>query len=198
MGFIQNGLVRERIIVLKNQPFSESDLIVRGLSAKGTQLSFIAKGALKSKKRFPGGLLEPTSYIELEYRFSKGSLHNIQQAWLLEGFSGLRKDYNRLSLALYFLKVIGQVSQEGVETEELFHLLGNALQEAQASSYLDSLKLFFQVKLLFLQGVLPKELSLPEILKNPLKRHTNFKRSEDEKKALSNRADKSLKLYMEA
>ena len=190
-------LVRNRIIVLKNQPFAESDLIVRGLSAKGAQLSFIAKGALKSKKRFQGGLLEPSSYIGLEYRLSKSSLHNIQQAWPLEDFSGLRKDYNRLSLALYFLKLTGQVSQEGAETEELFHLLGNALQEAQTSPCLDSLKLFFQVKLLFLQGVLPQRLSSPEILKSPLREHTNFKMSEDEKKSLSSQADKSLKLYIE-
>ena len=44
--------LKDRIIVLKNQPFSESDLIVRGLNSRGCQVSFIAKGALKSKKTF--------------------------------------------------------------------------------------------------------------------------------------------------
>ena len=97
-------LVRDRIIILKNQVFSESDLIIRGLNSKGCQLSFIAKGALKSRKRFSGGVLDPTAYIELEYRPSKKSLHRLQQAWFLEDFSALRKDYNRLSLALYFFK----------------------------------------------------------------------------------------------
>ena len=191
-------LLRNRIIVLTNQPFFESDLIVRGLNTKGCQLSFIAKGALKSKKRFFGGVLEPTAYIEIEYRPSKKSLHKLQQAWFLEDFSDLRKDYNRLNLALYFLKVIRQISQEGTEdSEELFHLLGNALMEAQNSPCLDSLKLFFQVKILFLQGVLPKELSPSEILKSALHQHKNFEMNEGKKKNLLNQLDQSLKLYLE-
>ena len=191
-------LVRERIIVLKNQAFSESDLIVRGLNAKGCQMSFIAKGALKSRKRFSGGILDPTAYIELEYHPSKKSLHRLQQAWFLKDFSDLRKDYSRLSLALYFLQVIAQISQEGGEdSEELFHLLGNALTEAQNSSCLDSLKLFFQVKVLFLQGVLPKKLSIAEVLEKPLNQHTDFEMKEEQKKILLNQLDKSLKLYIE-
>ena len=190
-------LVRDRIIVLKNQPFSESDLIVRGLNTKGCQISFIAKGALKSKKRFSGGVLDPTAYIELEYRSSKKFLHQLQQAWFLEDFFHLRRDYNRLNLALYFLKMIHEISQEGTEdSEELFHLLGNALREAQNSSCLDSLKLFFQVKVLFLQGVLPKELALPEVLKSTLKQHKVFKMNEKEKKLLLSKLDQTLKLYL--
>ena len=43
-------LVKEQIIVLNTYPYSESDLIVRGLNSKGCQISFIARGALKSKK----------------------------------------------------------------------------------------------------------------------------------------------------
>lgn len=189
-------LVRDRIIVLKNQPFSESDLIVRGLNTKGCQISFIAKGALKSKKRFTGGVLDPTAYIELEYRPSK-SLHKLQQAWFLEDFSHLRKNYDRLNLALYFLKVIGEISQEGTEdSEELFHLLGNALMEAQESSRLDSLKLFFQIKVLFLQGVLPKELYLPEVLKSTLRKHRDFEMDGEEKKNFLGKLDRTLKHYL--
>ena len=190
-------LLRDRIIILKNQAFSESDLIIRGLNSKGCQLSFIAKGALKSKKRFSGGVLDPTTYVELEYRPSKKSLHRLQQAWFLEDFSSLRKDYDRLSLALYFLKVIGQISHEGTDdSAELFNLLGNTLMSTKNSSHLDSLKLFFQVKILFLQGVLPKEFSLPQILKNPIKQHTNFKMEKEVKKTLSNKLDQILKEYL--
>ena len=191
-------IIRERIIVLKNQPFAESDLIVRGLNPKGCQISFIAKGALKSKKRFSGGILEPSSYIELEYRSSKKSLKTIQQAWLLEDFKALRTDYNRLSLALYFLQVSTQISQEGTEdSKELFNLLGNSLSLAQYSPCLDSLKLFFQMKILFGQGVLPKELSLPEVLKSALKDHAHFKMEKRDKSKFLNHLDYKLKRYLE-
>ena len=191
-------LLRERVIVLKNQAFSESDLIVRALNSKGFQMSFIAKSALKSKKRFSGGVLDPASYIELEYRPSKSSLHKLQQAWFLKDFPALRTDYNRLNLALYFLNVIAQLSLEGgEESKEMFHLLGNALTEAQESLQLDSLKLFFQIKILFLQGVLPKEFALPAVLKTPLNQHRAFKMKEEEKQILLHRLNQNLNFYLE-
>jgi len=190
--------LRDQIIVLKNHVFAESDLIVRGLNSKGQQLSFIAKGALKSKKRFNGGVLEPSSYIQVEYRSSKKSLHRIQQAWFLKDFSKLRKNYDRLNLALYFLKVVNQISQEGEEedSKELFHILGNALAFAEHSHCLDSLKLFFQMKILFLQGVLPKEYSLPEVLSHPLYEHNNFKMETPHKQELIKKLDQSLQHYL--
>lgn len=192
-------LLREQVIILSNQAFSESDLIIRGLNSKGYQMSFIAKGAKKSKKRFSGGVLEPTAYIELEYRPSQKSLHRLQQAWFIEDFLALRKDYKRLSLALYFLQVIKQISQEGGEedSQELFHLLGNALTLTQYSPNLDSLKLYFQMKILFLQGILPRELTLPEVLNNTLEQHKNFIMEEKKQNELLNRLDQSLKLYFE-
>ena len=191
-------LIKERIIVLKNQAFSESDLIIRGLNPKGCQLSFIAKGALKSKKRFSGGVLEPSSYIQIEYRPSKNSLHTLQQAWFLESFSNLRKSYQRLSLALYFLQLISQVSQEGTEdSEELFHLLGNSLKQAEKSSQLDNLKIFFQIKLLFEQGVLPSPLTLKEVLNKPLSEHAKLDWQKNKKQVLLNKLDQSLKSYLE-
>ena len=190
-------LLRDKIIVLKKWPFSESDLIVRGLNTKGCQMSFIAKGALKSKKRFGGGVLDPSAYIELEYRPSKKSLHVLQKAWFLEDFSKLRTDYDRLNLALYFIKVMGEISQEGTEdSEELFHLLGNALKEAENSLVLDSLKIFFQMKVLFLQGVLPAEFSHSEILKSALKSHKQFQMEAEKKQILSNKLEQTLKHYL--
>ena len=190
-------LIKERVIVLKKLSYSESDLIIRGLNPKGCLLSFIAKGALKSRKRFSGGLLDPTAYIGLEYRPSKSSLHFIQQAWFLEDFSALRQSYHRLNLALYFLKAVNQVCQEGTEdSKELFHLLGNALLLSQSSKELETLKLFFKVKILFLQGVLPKEFFALKILKNPLKDHAHFKMDKEQKKRLLKQLDEVFNRYI--
>ena len=167
-------LKREKIIVLKTFPFLESNLIVRGLSSHGIKMSFIAKGALKSKRRFGGGVLDPCSFIEVEYQVSR-SLHRLHQAWFLKDFRDLRTDYHRLTMALYFVRLVENLSTEGQEDfRELFNLLGNALIEAEKSSHLDNLKLFFQVKLLFLQGVLPQPDRYSDILNSPLKAHENF------------------------
>lgn len=190
-------LSREKIIVLRKMPFLESDLLIWGLNQKGSQMSFIAKGALKSKKRFKGGVLDPCSYIGLEYRPSQKSLHRLQQAWFLDDFPKLRTSYQRLSLALYFLKVLLKVSQEGEDFKELFHLLGNALKEAETSPQLDNLKLFFQIKILFLQGVLEKEFYLTDILSKHLKDHAEFSIDSMEKTSLQSKLNNSLSNYLE-
>lgn len=191
-------LKRVKIIVLKTFPFRESDLIVKGLSSSGLQMNFIAKGALKSKKRFFGGVLEPFSFIELEYRQSAQSLHHLKQAWMLEDFHELRKDYDRLQMAFYILKIAGALSLEGEEgdSKELFSLVGNALLEAQRSPRLNTLKLFFQIKLLFLQGVLPQALSRQDILNRTLKDHLTFNINKDEQKKISEQVDQTLNRYL--
>ena len=188
-------LKRERIIVLKTFPFRESDLIVQGLSAQGLQMNFLARGALKSKRRFAGGVLEPSSFIEVEYRPSK-SLHHLKQAWMLEDFHELRKDYDRLQVAFYILKTASALSLEGGEdSKELFSLVGNALLEAQKTPRLKTLKLFFQIKLLFLQGVLPQKLSRTEILSKTLQDHQTFS-MEEEEEFFSEQADQTLDRYL--
>ena len=190
-------IVRDRIIVLKKQPFSESDLILKGLTQKGSQLSFIAKGALKSKRRFMGGVLEPSSYIEIDYKKSKGSLHLIQQAWFLEDFRKLRTAWSRLQLAFYFLSIMEKISQEGeTDSSELFHLLGNSLKQAETSSDLESLKISFQAKVLFFQGVLSKEDSSEKLLNKTIEKHEELSLEPTEKKSLLHHLDQHLKSYL--
>ena len=191
--------MKEKLIILKNRPFGEADLIVQGLNPRGGRMSFIAKGALKSRRRFPGGLLDPSSYIDALYRPSKRSLHILQEAFLLEGFSFLRRDYSRLCLALEFLQLACSFSREGVEDSgELFHLLGNGLKEAQDSPSLDCLKLFFYIKTLFLQGVLPSKPDYESILIRTLRDHRNFDISGGAIKRLLEDLSLSLRRYLSA
>ncbi len=157
---------KDKVIVLKQNRFSETDLIVRVLNQKGALLSFIAKGAVKSRKRFTGGVLEPGHFIGVEYKHSRrSSLHFLCQAWFLKRFENLRRDYDRLQLALHFLSLIEKISQEGVEdSPELFHLLGNSLKALETSNHLPALQFIFEFRLLLSQGVLPPELQTQEFL----------------------------------
>ena len=190
-------IVREKVIVLKSYTFSESDLIIRALNQKGTQLSLIAKGALKSKKRFVGGVLEPSSYIELDYKKTKSSLYPIQQAWILEDFRKLRSEWTRLNLALSFLNIMEKISQEGEnDSNELFHLLGNSLKQAEISSDLETLKILFQAKVLFLQGVLAKEISQLNILQKTLEKHEEIHFNPEEKQYYLNHLERQLNNYL--
>ena len=101
-------------------------------------------------------------------------------------------------MAFYILKTAGTLSLEGEEgdSKELFSLVGNAFLETQRSPRLDTLKLFFQIKLLFLQGVFPQNLSRQEILNKALKDHYSFNMNEEEQKKLSEQVDQALNRYL--
>ena len=112
-------MFKEKAILLKTTRYRDADLIVEALTAGGERLSLLARAALKSRKRFGGGVLEPTHYVQLHFDRAPGEdserLHTLKEAQLLHDFSGLRADYDRLQLALYLVRVVGQVSRHGIE-----------------------------------------------------------------------------------
>jgi DNA repair protein RecO (recombination protein O) len=154
-------LAKDHLLILRVTRYGEADLIVTALSRSGRSLSLIAKSALKSKKRFGGGVLEPTHYVRATYKSPpEGSdkMGVLLEAELIEPFSGLRESYERLEIALYFLSVVEKVCRDGqTEAEALFDLLGNALRAAEKGRRLSELKTIFEIKFLDQQGVLPHE-----------------------------------------
>lgn len=162
----------EKGIILKCYKHSEADLIFHLLTASGSIRHFIAASALKSKKRFGGGILEPTHFVEVVFREKINSeLQSCQEAKLLEGFEKLRVDYDRLNMGLYFLSLISKVAKENLESPDLFHLLGNALRVLEKSENINLLKLHFEIRLLAYQGVLPQIEGTQSFLQNSLPDH---------------------------
>ncbi len=154
---------KERVFVLRSLKFKEHDSIVHFLNAKGAKLILIAKGGQKSQKRFSGGALDPTQYIEVTYTIKKNQMSSgfygtLDEAQILDSFNGLRENYERLELGIYFTHLIGKISQEGViDQGENFQLLGNGLKAAEQVRDLLKLKAHFLIKLLYHQGVLEPE-----------------------------------------
>lgn len=159
--------------------YSEADLILHAISQEGEKLSFIAKGALKSKKRFSGGVLEPTHYVELTYKEARGGqgLRWIEEAKLLKDFQGLRLNYEKLELAWRVVECGYYISQEGDQNSELlFNLLGNTLMAAEncKNENLELLKLHFYLKLLYQQGVISPEVWMGPFLKTSTRESQNL------------------------
>jgi DNA repair protein RecO (recombination protein O) len=179
----------ERVIILKSIKYQDTDLILHAINKQGGKLNFIAKGALRSKKRFGGGVLEPLNYIEVNYKNSKNSenLSWLNEAKLISDFSGLRKDYSRLELALYFAKVIDKVTFLGeLHSPDCFNLLGHSLKVAETTDKLDFLKTLFELKLLYFQGVLENSIEYKEWLMLPVSSFENLNLDESNiKKAQS-------------
>ena len=160
-----------KFIILKKTKYGESDLILQALSQEGGRYSFLARGALKSKKRFGGGILEPTHYLLMTYKTAQGEngLNILQEATLVEEFQGLRTDFDKIELALNILECVAKVSMEGDQDSEfLFNLLGHSLKAIEKTNDVLITKMHFYLKLLLQQGVVQAESWMQPFLKTPM------------------------------
>lgn len=168
---------KDKIIVLKVSKYSDSHLIVSGINQRGAKISAMAPAALKSKKRFGGGVLEPTHFIEIQYQLAKqeGMLPILREAQIIESFKGLRTDYDKLSLGFYFLKLIGLVVQEqSQDSQSLFSLLAYGLKALENAKDLSAFKKHFEIKFLFTQGLLELGGDIGEVLKKKFSDYVSF------------------------
>ncbi len=182
----------ERLFILKVIKYGEADLIVFGLNSMGAKIPLFAKSALKSRKRFGGGVLESTHYIEATYndtsRSFRGPLeteygrnhfvnHNhsfcfLREATLVYDFHKIRSDYDRLQLGFYMLKLVNHFCQEGLpDNGQVFHLLGNSLRALETSKKLHELQMAFELRLLKMQGILDEDHSMKRVLGGSISEH---------------------------
>lgn len=166
-----SNVEKTRALVLKRTKYGEADLVLHALTPQGAKISCMARGALKSKRRFGGGVLEPTHYIEMLIRPSPRAdgLGSLEEAKLIDGFEGLRSSYERLDTALSLVDTIDRICQPGdTGSNHLFDLLGNGLRILQTTRDIDRTKVHFLLKLLYHQGVLEAENWMGPFLSAPL------------------------------
>lgn len=156
-----SNFLSDRFIVIKTYPYKESDLIIKAISSHQGLKRFLARGALNSKKRFGGGVLEPFHY--LEFTFDQGKkksasgesvLIELKEAKLLEDFKAIRKSYQLVSLGLKILSCYDHLELPEAECRGLFYLLGHSLRALGQTSDLDLFEVQFIAKFLYDQGVL--------------------------------------------
>ena len=182
--------MQKKVIILRVLEHGDNNLILKALSEDGALLSFFGRSAKKSKKRFAPGILAPTHFLKVSYQESRnGGLDSLQEAILLYDFSGLRTDYEKLSMALHFLKLTTKVVREDtIDNSKVFDLLGNALKALESSENLTSINYQFVLKLLSQQGVLPPELQSSVHLKHTLAEHGKISQSASQDLAFSVKA----------
>jgi DNA repair protein RecO (recombination protein O) len=142
-------------IVLRARPFGESDKIVSFLSEKYGKLTGIAKGAMRSRKRFVNSL-EPFSLITLSFHDrSHSNLAFIVAADLRVGFRRLVTSLDRISYAAYLVEITDGLTGEREENPPVYQHLKDGL--AYLEEYGTSLRFLtvFELKLLRLAGYQP-------------------------------------------
>jgi DNA repair protein RecO (recombination protein O) len=147
------GLRHDQGIVLRTYPFGEADRVVVLLSPNTGKLRTVAKGVRKTKSRF-GGRLEPFTHVDLVV-YEGRNLDTITQVEIIDGFSHLRGDLDRVVAAGTMLEVADAVAQEDEPSLRLFLLVQRGLKALDAAPGHPDLVTSFLLKAAAIVGVAP-------------------------------------------
>jgi len=142
-------------IVLRSRPFGESDKIVSFLTENYGKLTGIAKGALRSRKRFVNSL-EPFALINLCFQDRPHSnLAFVLAADLRLAFRQLINSLDRISYAAYVVEITDGLTGEREENPAAFQHLKEGLVYLEENGTSLHFLTFFELKLLRLAGYQP-------------------------------------------
>ncbi len=194
------NLVKTKALILRATKYGEADLILHALTVDGEKISFLARGALRSKKRFGGGVLEPTHFVDIRFKkpMQENKIATLEEAHLINGFEKLRESYDKVEMALSVIESLSKVSQEGdLHSEGLFNLAGHSLKSLEKTKDLKTFKLHFYLKLLFQQGVLEPESWMNPYLGTSMAEHDKIEGLSDPQKDLHlHWAENQLREYL--
>ncbi len=142
-------------IVLRTRPFGESDKIVSLLTENFGKITGIAKGALRSRRRFVNSL-EPFSLVNLRFQERVHSnLVFILGAELAHGFRHLTSSLESISHASYIVEITDGLTGERDESLAVFQHLRDGLSSLDANGTSLRFLTTFELKLLKLTGYQP-------------------------------------------
>ena len=142
-------------IVLRARPFGESDKIVSFFTRDHGKLTGIAKGALRSRRRFVNSL-ESFSLVNLTFQDrSQRNLAFLISADLVHGPKALMTDLDRLAHASYLVEITEGLIAEREENPAVFQHLKEGLHHLEENGASLRFLTFFELKLLRLAGYQP-------------------------------------------
>jgi DNA repair protein RecO (recombination protein O) len=146
---------QDEAIILRTRDYRESDRLITFFSRNQGQLTGIAKGARRSKKRFVH-TLEPLSHVLITYadRSSSG-LVRIDASELQNGFIELRNQVVRMGYASLSCEVVLEMSPERQANPSLFTLLYQYLQQLEGKGEPEHFSFLFLLRMLSLSGYAP-------------------------------------------
>jgi len=144
-------------IVLNSMDYGESDRIVTFFTSDFGKLKGIAKGARRSKKRFPNAL-EPFSCSHIIFsqkETERDTLVLIENCDVLDHHPNIREDLDKTLIASYIIELTDKFTKEGKKDDDLFQLLQNFFAIIDAGNYSEEIVRFFEIRLLKLSGYEP-------------------------------------------
>lgn len=140
-------------IILRTRPITETSLIVNWLTPEHGRISTIARGALRPKSSVRGKL---DLFHEATLSFArsrKGDLHSLREVQLNQTHPALRRDWAKLQLASYAVRLMELTLERETPVPEFHQLLHDLLTILDQTPSQPSLLLWFEVRFLDLNGL---------------------------------------------
>jgi len=117
---------KDLAIILRSVAYEDRHRIVTAITERHGQVSALARNSIQSR-RF-GGTLDPFVASEWMFVQKPGSeLAQLNEAVAKRAFEGIRKDFEKLSLASVFSEFMLRISPKNEVCHDLFRLHSNAL-----------------------------------------------------------------------
>ena len=145
---------KDEAIVLARRNFSEADRILSVYSKNHGRLSLIAKGVRRPQSRKRGHL---EVFNRIRFQAAKArNLDIITEAEVKNDFSDIRKDLKKVSLAYYFMEVVGRTTREEEPNPRVYLIVLENLEKLKGERRLKSLRKEFISSILTTLGFWPK------------------------------------------
>lgn len=105
-------IVTTQFLVLRKTPYSETSLVLAGLSPDVGQVHFLVRGARRlGRRQFP--VADLFRILNVQYRCGRGELHSWQSAEVATDFSGVARDARAFAVAGWLARfALGNVTGE--------------------------------------------------------------------------------------
>jgi len=125
---------RTRALVLRTFDQGESDRVVHLYTEVLGRVSAIAKGARRSRRRFPG-TLEILSLADVRFVDPpRAVLARLESAKLVRAFEGIPAHLGRYAIACQFLELLNRATPDRLPQPELFHFAVGVLDVLDAET----------------------------------------------------------------
>src|SRR4051812_43992050 len=119
-------MFKSRAIVLSRENFGEADRYLQLFTRDWGVISVLAKSARKSKRRYVGGM-DLFCHIEIVLRGEPRAHPYLVELSVLNAFTGLRDDYDRMMTAGKVVQWVRKLSNTAVTMPGVYSLLGQTL-----------------------------------------------------------------------
>ena len=141
-------------IVLREVHYKEADRILTLYSRQEGKITAKARGALRKSSR-TGAATQQLTFSEMTL-FGNMGKYTVNEASVIEPFSGLRENFENYALGCYFAECIEMLTEENNPEEEILQLILNSLYALSRSLYDPALvKAVFEMRLMSLLGYMP-------------------------------------------